>query len=102
LFNSSSVGSVQIIVFGNRVPVAVITDELFYEKNLRYGGLLRIWPLFAVCACVCVCVCVCVWKITVRTLTGRPRINSLDLAVDNDGRFVIDYAHVMHLVTVIV
>ena len=47
-------------------------------------------------------VCVCVWKITVRTLTGRPRINSLDLAVDNDGRFVIDYAHVMHLVTVIV
>jgi len=85
---------VQIIVFGNRVPVAVITDELFCEKNLRYGDLLRIWPLFA----VCVCVCVCVWKITVRTLTGRPRINSLD----NDGRFVIDYAHVMHLVTVIV
>lgn len=41
------------------------------------------------------------WKITVRALTGRPRINPLVLAVIIMGRFMIDYGHVMHLVTVI-
>jgi len=43
-----------------------------------------------------------VWKITVRALTGPSANKFTRFCGYNYGRFIIDYAHVMHLVTVIV
>jgi len=62
-------------------------------KNLRYGERLRIRPLFAVWVCV----------ENNGACTDRPSANTFTRSPgDNYGRFMIDYAHVMHLVTVIV
>lgn len=78
-------------VSGNRVSLAVIADDLFCERS-------AVRRMFTDSSFICGVGRV---KNKVCVPPSRPRIYSLGSRGDNCRRFVIDYVHVMHLVTVI-